>query len=154
MIITLLYKMVRLDETKKNKPLLKYLIYTSVPVNFDNDSFHNILEVSQQNNIRDSITGALIYRPDLYLQYLEGPVDSIDKTYIRIKNDPRHIEIHQLAEKTTERRLFTSWAMRGDPAKTWMWSYEDVKNGLIKRFSPKQAFSTFNLVSREIDQFN
>ncbi len=139
--------------TKKKEPI-KYLIYTSIPSRFDESSFNEILSTSQTNNSKDNITGALIYRPDLYIQFLEGPVDSVDQTYKRIEKDKRHGDIHKLAEATTDRRLFTSWAMRGDPLETWMWSHEDVQNGVIKKLNPEEAFSTFNKLSRDVDQFN
>ena len=51
---------------------------------------------SVNNNKRDQITGALICRSDLYLQYLEGPTKSIDDTFNKIKDDDRHVEIKVL----------------------------------------------------------
>ena len=53
----------------KNK--IKHLIYTSKPVNFDDFNIGNILKSSQKNNKKDGITGALIFREDIYLQFLE-----------------------------------------------------------------------------------
>ena len=44
--------------------------------------------------------------------------------------------------------------MRGDPVKSWMWSYEDVDSGIVKNLKPEDAFEVFEKLSREIDQFN
>ena len=133
---------------------LKHLIYASTPVAFNDSSIQNILLLSQDNNAKNNITGALIYRFDLYLQFLEGPEIELDRTYKRIKEDRRHNDIHQLKESATNRRVFASWAMRGDPAMTWMWSPEDVEKGLVKSLSEDESFEIFNRISREVDQFN
>ena len=137
-----------------NKSEIKHLIYTSVPVDFDDFNIGDILKSSQKNNKRDGITGSLIFREDIYLQFLEGPENKVDKAFNKIASDPRHKNVLKLKEDITNRKLFTSWAMRGDPVKSWMWSYEDVDNGIVKKLKPEDAFAVFEKLSREIDQFN
>ena len=139
---------------RTNKKKIKHLIYSSSPIDFSDDVIHNILNSSQVNNNNNNITGALIYRLDLYLQFLEGPEKELDEVYGKIKNDTRHSNIFKLREDITERRLFASWAMRGDPARTWMWSHDDIANGLLRKLSPLEALNIFTKISREIDQFN
>ena len=63
------------------------------------------------------------------------------------------INVLKIKEDITDRKLFTSWAMRGDPVKSWMWSYEDVESGIVKKIKPADAFAVFEKLSREIDQF-
>ena len=133
---------------------IKHLIYSSKPINFDDVSISDILKSSQNNNKNDGITGALIFREDIYLQFLEGPENKVDKAFNKIASDPRHKNVLKLKEDITDRKLFTSWAMRGDPVKSWMWSYEDVSNGIVKKLKPEDAFAVFEKLSREIDQFN
>ncbi len=133
---------------------IKHLIYSSKPINFDDVSISDILKSSQNNNKNDGITGALIFREDIYLQFLEGPENKVDKTFNKIAFDPRHKNVLKLKEDITDRKLFASWAMRGDPVKSWMWSYEDVDNGIVKKLKPEDAFAVFEKLSREIDQFN
>ena len=133
---------------------MKHLIYTSKPINFDDFNISNILKSSQKNNKKDRITGALIFREDIYLQFLEGPQNKVDQAFNKIASDKRHINVLKLKEDITNRRLFTSWAMRGDPVKSWMWSYEDVGNGIVNKLKPQDAFAVFEKLSREIDQFN
>ena len=48
-------------------------IYTSRPFGFDQAMLSGILIDARHANIRDGITGALICRADIYLQWLEGP---------------------------------------------------------------------------------
>ena len=59
-----------------------------------------------------------------------------------------------MSENNSKRRLFASWAMRGDPLITSMWHNKDVMEGTVKKLNPAEAFKIFETVSREIDQFN
>jgi hypothetical protein len=132
----------------------KHLIYCSRPTTFDDKTTAEILKTSRKNNVKSGVTGALIWRSDLYFQYLEGPIDAVDQTFKKIKLDKRHSEIHIIKDDSTSRRLFFSWAMREDAIKTWMWTRKEVENGLLTKIKPKEAFEAFERLSREIDQFD
>ena len=133
---------------------IKYLIYVSTPLGFNKKNINSILEISNLNNKKNNITGCLIYRSDLYLQYLEGPSKELENTYNGILKDNRHSDIKKLSENNTKRRLFANWAMRGDPLITSMWNNKDVMEGTVKKLKSVEAFKIFETVSREIDQFN
>ena len=139
-------------ETNNDK--LKHLIYYSVPTTFDEETIEEILLKSRQNNAQSNVTGALICRSDLYFQYLEGPIDEVNKTFKKIELDNRHKNIQKIKEDETTRRLFASWAMREDPVKSWMWTRTEVKTGILTRIKPKEAFEAFERLSREVDQFD
>ena len=139
---------------RRNKEEIKHIIYASRPFGFDDAVLKSILLSSRTNNAKSNVTGALICRADLYLQLLEGPEDAVDQTFQRIERDDRHLEIHPLKEGKTDRRLFASWAMKDDPVKTWMWSFDEVKNGVVGKLSPEEAFFVFERHSREVDQFS
>ena len=139
-------------ETNNDK--LKHLIYYSVPTTFDEETIEEILFKSRQNNTQSNVTGALICRSDLYFQYLEGPIDEVNKTFKKIELDNRHKNIQKIKEDETTRRLFASWAMREDPVKSWMWTRKEVKTGILTRIKPKEAFEAFERLSREVDQFD
>ena len=132
---------------------IKHLIYFSKPTIFDETHTHEILQKSRENNQKHGITGSLVCRSDLYFQFLEGPIEAVDETFRRIKLDTRHAEIQVVKEDRTNRKLFASWAMREDPVHTWMWTREEIKNGLLTRISANDAFDTFVRLSREVDQF-
>ena len=70
-----------------SKEKLKHLIYSSRPVHFDATVVDGILTSSKENNTKSGVTGALIYRQDLFLQFLEGPEDQVEQTYIKIIED-------------------------------------------------------------------
>ena len=139
--------------TRRKHSLIKQVIYVSKPVGFDEEILNSILTLSRFNNEKNQITGALICRSDLYLQYLEGPAHKIDFIYSKIKLDNRHTDVILLEDGRSKRRLFSNWAMRDDPVKDWMWTQEEVADGAIKQLSEGDAMKIFVQHSREVDQF-
>ena len=129
---------------------MKHLIYSSRPFGFDQNTLNGILVTSIDNNKKGHITGALICRSDLYLQYLEGPTETIDKTFDKIKRDDRHVEVKILKEGMNSERLFPRWAMRDDPVRSWMWSREEVDKGALDTIDAEEAFSIFARHSKEL----
>jgi hypothetical protein len=137
----------------RNHSLIKQVIYVSKPIDFDKKILDQILLQSAANNEKNNITGALICRSDLYLQFLEGPAHKVDDLYSRINTDTRHSEVKLLEETRSKRRLFSNWAMKGDPAKEWMWTRSEIINGILERLSKDDAMNIFVKHSKEIDQF-
>tara|TARA_S200000501_G_scaffold330689_1_gene332207 strand:- start:432 stop:854 length:423 start_codon:yes stop_codon:yes gene_type:complete len=119
------------------------LIYGSRPFGFDSSILSGILLESRENNKRDGVTGALICRGDLYLQLLEGTEAAIKNTYERILKDDRHLEIKKLVWRRVPVRLFPEWAMRDDPAKSWLWSKSQIENGALENASEEELVSVF-----------
>lgn len=137
----------------RNHSLIKQVIYVSKPVGFDDKILDSILVQSKRNNEKNQITGALICRSDLYLQYLEGPAHKIDFVYSKIKLDSRHTDVKLLEDARSKRRLFSNWAMRDDPVKDWMWTQKEVADAIFERLSKNDAMKIFVQHSKEIDQF-
>lgn len=125
------------------------LIYASRPFGFDQATLNGILSQSRRCNARDGITGALICRADVYMQLLEGSAEALDATYARILSDDRHLEIRRLSYHTVADRLFPRWAMRHDPARSWMWSQAEVENGAIDQATYLQALRIFERLAAE-----
>ena len=132
---------------------IKHLIYWSTPFGFDQNMLDTILMISQANNKKRNITGALISRSDLFLQYLEGPPLQVDLTFKKILHDDRHVEITLLSEGVSKRRLFASWAMRDDPVKSWMWTRDEIRHGALENLVPDDAQNLFKRHAKEVDQF-
>lgn len=129
-------------------PLVQ-LTYASRPFGFDEAVLGTILLDARRCNTRDGITGTLIVRHDLFLQLLEGPQEAIDAAYQRISRDDRHIEVRQLTRREVAERLFPDWAMRHDPARSWMWSMDEVANGAVHRASEADILSVFERLRYE-----
>ncbi len=128
---------------------LTQFIYASSPFGFDLSVLDDILTISRANNARDDITGTLICRADMYLQLIEGPDAAIQATYARICADDRHLDIKLLVSRTVDGRMFPHWAMRDDPARSWMWNQDAVAEGAIAKASQSDVVGVFERLARE-----
>nr|WP_315457259.1 BLUF domain-containing protein [uncultured Sphingorhabdus sp.] len=128
---------------------LTQIIYSSKPFGFTASVLDDILTVSRARNARDDITGTLICRGDMYLQLIEGPDPAIAATYERIIADDRHLEIDLLVSRPVSARLFPQWAMRDDPARSWMWTQEEVSAGAIQSASMAEILGIFERLAAE-----
>lgn len=122
---------------------LIHLIYSSTPFGYDAADLNGILLTARRNNARDGISGALICRHDVYLQYLEGPADMVEAAYLRILRDDRHVEVTLRAKGAMDMRLFGDWAMLHDPAQSLIWSTEEVDAGRMEAASALEYLATF-----------
>ena len=132
---------------------IKHIIYASTPFGFSEGDLDHILIKSRYNNDKNNITGALLCRDDLYLQYLEGPEKEIDTTFSKITEDDRHTEVQLLKSGISTRRLFANWAMKDDPIKSWMWTKEEIDSGILEKVTETEAMDVFIKHARETDQF-
>lgn len=71
----------------------------------------DILAVSQRNNARDQLTGALAYSEGRFFQIIEGQTVDIDRLMKRVSLDRRHTDIHVVSRVPVEGRLFADWSM-------------------------------------------
>ncbi len=126
------------------------LVYASRPFGFDDLSLAGILATARPNNRRDSITGALICREDLYLQLLEGPREAVTAAFNRIMRDDRHMDAVVLISCDAEERLFPRWAMRDDPARSWMWTRDQVRAGAVETASADEIRGVFRRLASEL----
>ncbi len=127
------------------------LIYSSQPFGFDTAMLNGILIIARRNNPRDDITGALICRRDLYLQLLEGPREAVEARYRRIARDDRHLEVVQRVSRPVTERLFPTWAMRDDPARSWLWTAKEVDDGALDRATPEDFIAVFERLAGALD---
>lgn len=125
------------------------LIYASRPFGYDDAMLGGILLDARRCNARDGITGALICRADLYLQLLEGPERAVEDCFGRIQHDDRHIEPRVLLKRTVKTRLFPDWAMRDDPAQSWIWSREAVRDGAMERTTEDEVLGFFTRLAAD-----
>lgn len=125
------------------------LIYMSTPFGFDRAMLAGILVGARRNNVRDGITGALICRHDIYLQLIEGDADKIDALYAHIRRDDRHLMVTELWRGMVDARSFPDWAMLDDPARSWLWSPEEVAAGALRDAPADAVRGVFDRVARE-----
>jgi Sensors of blue-light using FAD len=125
------------------------LIYSSRPFGFDEAMLNGILVKARRNNARDGITGALVCRHDLFLQLLEGNREAVEGVFARIRDDDRHADVTQHYGGVSAERMFPDWAMRDDPARSWMWSPAQVAGGAVARASRDELLGVFARLAAE-----
>lgn len=123
------------------------IVYVSQPFGFDEPTLAEILIDARRCSKRDDVTGALVSRHDIYLQLLEGPEAAVRATYARISQDDRHVGVRELLSGKIESRLFANWAMLHDPAKTWIWTEEEIANAALDRAEHSEIIKVFRDLS-------
>ncbi|THV15767.1 BLUF domain-containing protein [Rhizobium rhizophilum] len=118
-------------------------IYTSQPFGYDSTILSGILMEARRANVRDGITGALICRADIYLQWLEGPELQVLKALERIERDDRHLDVKVHVAEHVAERAFGEWAMLHDPAATWIWTQSEIADGALERTTPAEVTDFF-----------
>ena len=91
--------------------MLQLVYVSSVTPNAANADPAAILAASRTNNRRDAITGLLYSDGTRFLQALEGPEETVEAAFERIRQDARHRAIVLLSRRTIEAREFGDWAM-------------------------------------------
>jgi hypothetical protein len=125
------------------------LIYSSRPFGFDDTTLNSILIRARHHNALNDVTGSLICRDDLYLQLLEGPEAAVTATYDRIRADQRHVDVQLLSSLACAERLFPDWRMRHDPARSWLWTPQQVWAGAARDASTAEARAIFARIAAE-----
>jgi len=127
------------------------LIYMSQPFGFDDAMLSGILSASRRNNPARAITGCLVVRHDLYLQLIEGPEAAVEGLFTTIARDDRHLAVERLCVSEVHTRIFPDWAMRDDPARSWMWSAEEIEAGVPQAASQRELRAMFERIASEAE---
>jgi hypothetical protein len=92
---------------------LHSLLYTSeLAPGQDPACIAEITTVSRFNNTRDGITGILVFDGTHFAQWLEGPLDILERLLGRLRRDPRHGRMRiQHHAPLPEGRLFSGWRL-------------------------------------------
>jgi len=86
-----------------------YVSFASKP--FEEDDLLHLLAKCRSNNTEHQITGQLIYSDGTFMQVLEGPRETVDATFARIKKDTRHHNVTLIERSTIDERQFGEWSM-------------------------------------------
>ena len=92
--------------------MLFHLIYVSTAVNpMSDDALTGLLEQSRARNLRNHITGLLLYKNGHFMQTLEGNDAEVMKIFASIKRDSRHKSVDVLRAEHIQYRDFPDWSM-------------------------------------------
>jgi hypothetical protein len=144
----------RFGRQSANPMSFSQLIYASQPFGFDDAMLNGILIDARRSNERSGITGMLISRPDIYLQFLEGPSAAIEAIFSRIAQDDRHLGVKRLYASVAQDRLFPDWAMRDDPARSWLWTQQEINDGALDRASQSELIGIFIRLASDLAPAN
>lgn len=91
---------------------LGQLIYRSVAAwPLSSSELHDLLDAARQRNERESLTGLLVYQHGRFVQWLEGPQESLQAVWRSVQRDPRHTDVERLYTPPLSQRLFPAWQM-------------------------------------------
>jgi len=117
----------------------------------------DIVAVSKRNNLRNGLTGLLVYNGMNFMQALEGPENALTRTFQAICSDPRHEGVVTIATKPVDEREFPDWSMgyeRLDPDEPerhrLILLHERLREKLPERLPESSArmFLSFNSLAR------
>ncbi|OYW33454.1 MAG: blue light sensor protein [Methyloversatilis sp. 12-65-5] len=125
--------------------MLVRLIYASrVQPDVGPGDIDQILQVSQANNARDGITGALCYTGGVFLQCLEGGRDQVNAAYHRIVADARHRDPLLLGLREIAQRDFTDWGMG-------YVGYTAENRALFLKYCPRPEFDPYTMSAASVE---
>jgi hypothetical protein len=91
---------------------LAFLIYSSFATNrLSQRDLLELLTNARATNEAHGLTGMLLYRDGIYLQFLEGQRPDIDELLSRLEKDTRHHGIRIIQEGELAKRMFPDWSM-------------------------------------------
>ncbi|MFM2152211.1 MAG: Blue light- and temperature-regulated antirepressor YcgF [Pseudomonadota bacterium] len=70
-----------------------------------------IIGTSQFNNVRDDLTGVLVYDDGHFIQLLEGPGHNVTKLMMRVLSDPRAADVAVLFYELVDHRAIGEFTM-------------------------------------------
>ncbi len=88
------------------------ILYVSTAVHpFDEQELFELVQGSQRNNARRSVSGVLLHAHGAFMQVIEGPKIVVHHLFEAIRRDPRHTGVTPIAQRLIETREFQGWAM-------------------------------------------
>jgi hypothetical protein len=90
--------------------MLKTICYiSSSNVNESINNIKNIYKKAKENNLKNNISGILIFHKGNFLQVLEGKTENVNTTFNKIKNDTRHNNIIKVININIDERIFEDY---------------------------------------------
>lgn len=92
--------------------MIKFLSYVSQQrYSLTDKALEKLLIDARISNEANEVTGFLILHQGLFIQYIEGPDENIEKLFSKIKKDPRHKKVTGLDTGSISQRQFENWSM-------------------------------------------
>lgn len=130
------------------------VIYTSKATDhLDKSDIESIIEISNENNKKHGITGALFFKDGYFLQFLEGPLHAIKDRLSIICNDTRHSDISIIMMTNIKGRMFKHWSMgyalfkNEETSNEVEFNQNETSHPMFEHFNKKKAVHLINSFS-------
>ncbi|MCW8929166.1 MAG: BLUF domain-containing protein [Gammaproteobacteria bacterium] len=115
-----------------------HLIYISSATSWPSENdLKELLQQSRARNLRQNITGMLLYDNATYMQVLEGSKEDVHEIYNSILKDSRNNGNVTLVEEEISKRNFPNWSMGFKNLKSCspeeLPGFQDVFNGKLDK---------------------
>lgn len=92
--------------------MIKYLSYVSEQTYpLTDNALDKLLKEARKKNKAVGVTGMLICYEGLFIQFIEGPAETIEKLFTTIRKDRRHKNVTELDTGYNAERQFQDWSM-------------------------------------------
>ncbi len=119
------------------------LVYTSTANStINNQDLLDILNKAQEFNLKNHITGCLLYHNYKFIQFLEGDKKVVKALFLRIKKDKRHFKVLKIVDNEKEKRTFQNWVMA-------FYNFEADKIDSVGKLFLVDTISWFNILPIE-----
>lgn len=98
-------------QTNSSAPLFTMVYRSHAATPLGPAELQQLTRAAQARNQREAITGVLVYDQRRFVQWLEGPLDGLERVMRSIRDDPRHGEVEVLEHRSAATRRFGSWHM-------------------------------------------
>ena len=92
-------------------PLSSLVYESSATATLTEPEVQQLIASAQERNLKEGVTGLLVYDQGRFLHWLEGPTEGLGRVWQSIRNDRRHTAITVLGQCTTPVRFFGSSPM-------------------------------------------
>jgi hypothetical protein len=95
----------------EDKSLTQLVYLSNAQFSFTRADLADVLLTARKNNSALGVSGMLVCTEGAFLQVLEGPADTVDALYERIKLDSRHKQVALMVRESIDQRAFGDWSM-------------------------------------------
>jgi Sensors of blue-light using FAD len=101
------------DTLQTEPPIFHALVYISWATQLMQAAdLDRILLKARENNFQAGITGILLYRNGIFMQYIEGYRDTLQVLLEKLRHDPRHEDLTVMDFSPIDQRYFPAWEMQ------------------------------------------
>ncbi|WP_282126239.1 BLUF domain-containing protein [Marinifilum flexuosum] len=93
-------------------PNLIHIVYVSFSRNQLSElKLDELLSEIRPKNLANGVTGLLLYNDEIFIQVIEGELNTIRTLYDLLQKDKRHTNIVKILEERIDQRSFPNWSM-------------------------------------------